>query len=146
MAMKGQTNLLLQTTCIMWMFGSVYTLTILFYRDENCETMVPSPFQGVPNPLVASRRGMLTQMEGWCWACAWAYSRRWKGGVGLARGHARTDGREVLFAAVDAAVNIFKRRLQKDHPSNPWSPMVHHSMDHFIMAYPGLVQFLCVNR
>ena len=51
--MKGHTNLLLQTTCIMWMFGSVYTLTILFYRDENCETMVPSPFQGVPNPLVA---------------------------------------------------------------------------------------------
>ena len=57
------------------------------------------------------------------------------------------SGRDkVLFAAVDAAVNIFKRRLQKDHPSNPWSPMVHHSMDHFIMAYPGLVQFLCVNR
>ena len=42
--------------------------------------------------VVASRRGMLTQMEGWCWACAWACSRRWKGGVGLARGHARADG------------------------------------------------------
>ncbi len=31
-------------------------------------------------------------MEGWCWACAWACSRRWKGGVGLARGHAHADG------------------------------------------------------
>jgi hypothetical protein len=53
MTMKAQTNLLLQTTCIMWMFGSVYSLTILFYKDENCETMVASPFQGVSNPLVA---------------------------------------------------------------------------------------------
>lgn len=60
---------------------------------------------------------------------------------------ASESGRDkVLFAAVDAAVNSFKARLQKAHPSNPWSPMVHHSMDHFIMLYPGLVQFLCVNR
>jgi hypothetical protein len=40
----------------------------------------------------------------------------------------------------------FKVKLTKSFASNPWSIMVHHNMDTFIMDFPGLVQFLCINR
>jgi hypothetical protein len=51
--MAGQNKVSLHSACIMWMFGSVFALTISFYGDENCENVVQSPFQGVLNPLVA---------------------------------------------------------------------------------------------
>jgi hypothetical protein len=44
------------------------------------------------------------------------------------------------------SVETFKVKLTKSFASNPWSIMVHHNMDTFIMDFPGLVQFLCINR
>jgi len=49
-------------------------------------------------------------------------------------------------AALFAAVETFKGKLTKSFKSNPWSMLVHHNMNHYIRDYPGLVQFLCVNR
>jgi hypothetical protein len=44
------------------------------------------------------------------------------------------------------AVEAFKRTLANCFKSNPWSIFVHHNMCKYIMVYPGLVQFLCINR
>ena len=49
-------------------------------------------------------------------------------------------------AALFAAVETFKGKLTKSFKSNPWSMLVHHDMNRYIRDYPGLVQFLCVNR
>ena len=53
-----------------------------------------------------------------------------------------SDNEKLLSESVES----FKDKLTKSFASNPWSIMVHHNMDTFIMDFPGLVQFLCINR
>jgi hypothetical protein len=48
----------------------------------------------------------------------------------------------ILFAAVEK----FKKKLAKSFPSNPYSVFAVYNMESYTMAYPGLVQFLCINR
>ncbi len=48
----------------------------------------------------------------------------------------------ILFVAVEK----FKKKLAKSFPSNPYSVFALYNMESYTMAYPGLVQFLCINR
>lgn len=48
----------------------------------------------------------------------------------------------ILFAAVEK----FKKKLAKSFPSNPYSIFALYNMETHTMEYPGLVQFLCINR
>jgi hypothetical protein len=62
---------------------------------------------------------------------------------GSALAHSANGDDGKLFCE---SVEVFKVKLTKSFASNPWSIMVHHNMDTFIMDFPGLVQFLCINR